>query len=106
MSPFGIEKLRGGQPFQHGHRSVAAGTSPEGGLAEMSCRSFFRYLREKSATERKQFAASRKLYNSHFLGIKKEKEAGQVFPPPIYPLSGKTGQLDGGWLTGRVLACL
>ncbi len=31
---------------------------PEGGLAESGCRSLFRQVREKNATERKQFAAS------------------------------------------------
>lgn len=44
--------------MQHGHRSEAAGASPESGLAESSCRSLFHRVREKNATERKQFAAS------------------------------------------------
>src|SRR6266849_9208515 len=35
-----------------------------------------------------------------------KREAGQVVPPPFFPLSGKSGQSDGGRLAGRVLACL
>ena len=33
-----------------------------------------------------------------------KKAAGQVFPPPFFPLFGESGQSDGGRLTGRVLA--
>src|SRR6266478_1017889 len=35
-----------------------------------------------------------------------KREAGQVVPPPFFPLSGKSGQSDGGRPAGRVLACL
>jgi hypothetical protein len=35
-----------------------------------------------------------------------KREAGQVVPPPFFPLSGKSSQSDGGRLAGRVLACL
>jgi hypothetical protein len=33
------------------------------------------------------------------------REAGQVFPPPVFPSRGP-GQSDGGRPAGRVLACL
>ena len=34
-----------------------------------------------------------------------KREASQVFSPPYSSPYGESGKPDGGWLTGRVLAC-
>ena len=53
MPPFGVEKLHGGESFQHNHWSMATRASPKCGLRQ--CRSLLRHRREKVATDRKQF---------------------------------------------------
>src|SRR5215831_18491987 len=56
VPPFRVEKLYGGESFQHSNWSTATRASPKCGLR--LCRSLLRHRREKGATDRKQFVPS------------------------------------------------